>query len=75
MKNYENCPVNEWNAEATRLSDETAWPWDVVVPRSSGCKEIAAENGSEKSSAVAQIDIDSSGTAWRSLKQNSIAIV
>lgn len=75
MKNYENCPVNEWNAEATRLSDESAWPWDVVVPRSSGSKEIAAENGSEESSAVAQIDNDSSGTTWRDLKQNSIATV
>lgn len=75
MKNYENCPVNEWNAEATRLSHETTWPWDVVVPRSSGSKEIAAENGSEKSSVVTQIDNDSSGTAWRGLKQNSIATV
>ena len=75
MKNYENCPVNEWNADATRLSDETAWPWDVVVPRSTASKQIAAKNGSEESSAVTQIDNDSSGAAWRGLQQNSIATV
>ena len=75
MKNYENCPVNEWNADATRLSDETAWPWDVAVPRSTASNEIAAKNGSEELSAVTQIDHDSSGAAWRGLQQNSIATV
>ena len=31
MKNYENCPVNEWNADAILLSTESELQWDTVV--------------------------------------------
>ena len=48
MKNYENCPVNEWNSGGIQVGSETYWPWDVVVPRSSGSKETAAVNAHNK---------------------------
>lgn len=62
MKNYENCPVNEWNSDATRLGYETAWPWDVVVPKSI---KTAADNSVVEKSAVARVGNETSEAARR----------
>ena len=34
MKNSENSPVNEWNANIASMGYETIWPWDVVARKS-----------------------------------------
>ncbi len=75
MKNYENCPVNEWNAAATRLGYETVLPWDVVRPKSSGSKETVTEDLLDEKLALTQIDNDSSGVTKRGLQHESIATV
>ncbi len=64
MKNYENCPVNEWNSDGIQMSAETYWPWDVVVPRSSGTRESAAVTANE--------DSYSSGSRWEKLQSKLV---
>ena len=47
MKNYENCPVNEWNGDTAGLLPETVWPWDILVTRSPGDAGPAQGNSND----------------------------
>ena len=72
MKNSENYPVNEWNNDASGLGNETAWPWGVVMPRSSGTRE-PAENSLDEITVMTQAEPDHSGFFEREPQHDSVA--
>ena len=72
MKTSENYPVNEWNTDTARLGYETVWPWDVVVPRSSGTRETG-ESSMNEGTVMTQVEFDHSRFLQRESQRDSIA--
>ena len=72
MKNHENYPVNEWNNDATRLGNETVWPWDVVIPRPSRTRDTL-EDSLDEVTVMTQAESDYSQVLEREPQHDPIA--